>query len=342
MAATVISSPGQDRVVRVLVLGGTCFLGRRVVERLHVRGDSVLVAHRGRSEPAPWISVRHLHTDRTHLAEHTGTIAEFAPDAVVDSCPLTAADVDAVLPVLPEVPAVVLSSQDVYEAFTGLRSGRELSALPITEDSPLRSERYPYRDAADNAVPEDYDKLDVEQRWLRRGATVLRLPLIYGPHDRQRREEAILRRLRAHRQHIPLGVGNLLWTRGYVDDLATGVLAAIDNRAADGLPVNLGETQTATIRRWVSQILQAAGGGAELVTVPDATLPPDLAITAAPAQHLLVSVARAQKLLGWSPGDPATRVQESLRWHLDHPPAGTTWTGADAAADDAALAAAER
>ena len=131
MAATVISSPGQDRVVRVLVLGGTCFLGRRVVERLHVRGDSVLVAHRGRSEPAPWISVRHLHTDRTHLAEHTGTIAEFAPDAVVDSCPLTAADVDAVLPVLPEVPAVVLSSQDVYEAFTGLRSGRELSALPI-------------------------------------------------------------------------------------------------------------------------------------------------------------------------------------------------------------------
>lgn len=257
-----------------------------MVERLHARGDSVLVAHRGRSEPAPWIPVRHLHTDRTDLAEHIGTIAEFAPDAVVDSCPLTAADVD--------------------------------------------------------AVPEDYDKLDVEQRWLRRDATLLRLPLIYGPCDRQRREEVILRRLRAHRQHIPLGVGNLLWTRGYVDDLATGVLAAVDNRTADGLAVNLGETQTVTIRSWVSQVLQAAGGGAEMVTVPDATLPPDLAITAAPAQHLLVSVARAQKLLGWSPGDPAPRVQESVRWHLDHPPAGTTWTGADAAADDAALAAAER
>ncbi len=134
-------------------------------------------------------------------------------------------------------------------------------------------------------------------------------------------------------------MGNLLWTRGHVDDLATGVLAAIDNRAADGLAVNLGETQTVTIRAWLTQILEAAGGGAELVTVAGTTLPPDLAITAAPAQHLLVSVARAQKLLGWSPGDPMTRVRESVHWHLDHPPTGITWTDVDSASDDAALAA---
>lgn len=213
---------------------------------------------------------------------------------VVDSCPFSGADVDAVLPVLPEAPTVVLSSQDVYAAFIGLRAGEEIAPLPITEDAELRTERYLYRGAGIDAVPHDYDKLDVEERWLRRGAVVLRLPLIYGPHDWQRREETVLRRLRAHRSRIPIGVGNLLWTRGHVDDLATGVLAAIDNRAADGLAVNLGETQTVTIRAWLTQILEAAGGGAELITVADATLPPDLAITAAPAQHLLVSVARAR------------------------------------------------
>jgi len=32
--------------MRVLVLGGTTFIGRRVVERLHGRGDAVLVVHR--------------------------------------------------------------------------------------------------------------------------------------------------------------------------------------------------------------------------------------------------------------------------------------------------------
>ena len=162
--------------------------------------------------------------------------------------------------------------------------------------------------------------------------------MIYGSHDWLRREEPILRRLRAHRRRIPLGAANLLWTRGHVDDLATGVLAARDNRAADGLAVNLGEAQTCTLRGWFSQILAAADSDAELVTVPDTTLPSDLALTAAPAQHLLISVARAQTLLGWTPGDPATRVAESVRWHLAHPPPGITWTEADTAADEAALA----
>ena len=322
--------------MRVLVLGGTWFLGRRIAERLHERGDAVLVVHRGRAEPDQWIPVQHLHTDRHRLADHAQTITEFAPDAVVDSCPLTGADVDAVLPVLPEVPTVVLSSQDVYAAFTGLRTGREITAVPITEDSELRAERYPYRGLVVD-VPDDYEKLDVEQRWLRRGAVVLRLPMIYGPHDWQRREEPILRRLRAHRRHIPIGAANLLWTRGHVDDLANDVLAAIDDRAADGLAVNLGETPTCTLRGWFSQILAAAGSDAELVTVPETTLPPDLALTAAPAQHLLISVARAQTLLGLTPGDPTTRVAESVRWHLAHPPPGITWTEADTAVDDTAL-----
>ncbi len=37
------------------MLGGTTFIGRRVVERLHGRGDEVLVVHRGRHQPAPWM-----------------------------------------------------------------------------------------------------------------------------------------------------------------------------------------------------------------------------------------------------------------------------------------------
>lgn len=326
--------------MRVLVLGGTWFLGRRVVERLHERGDTVLVVHRGQSEPDGWVPVAHLHADRNRLAEHRGAIAGFAPDAVVDTCPLTGADVDAVLPVLPEVPTVALSSQDVYAAFDGLRTGRELAALPITEDSALRADRYPHRGSG-VGVPDDYEKLDVEERWLHRGAVVLRLPMIYGPHDWQRREEAVLRRVRARRTRIPVGVGNLLWTRGHVDDLAGGVLAAVDNRAADGLAVNLGETQTVSLRGWFDQILAATDRAAELVTVPDSVIPPDLGLSATQAQHLLISVERARELLGWAPGEPAELVADSVRWHLANPPSGTTWTPQDETADDAALAAAD-
>lgn len=164
-----------------------------------------------------------------------------------------------------------------------------------TEESPLRRERYPYRGSGIPHIPEDYDKLDVEQRWATRGATVLRLPMVYGPHDPQRREDVVLRRLRAGRRRIPIGTGNLLWTRGHVEDLATGVLAALDNRAADGSTFNLGETLTWPISSWFDQIVTAAGADVELVRVPDHALPPDLALTAAPAQHLLVSTARVHR-----------------------------------------------
>lgn len=325
--------------MRVIVLGGTWFIGRRVVERLRARGDDVLVVHRGRTEPDGWDGVEHLHTERAALGEHRGGLRAFDAEAVVDTHALTGGDVEAVLPHLPEVPAVVLSSQDVYQAFTGLRTGRCEAAVPLDEDTELRRERHPYRGLGLPGVPDDYDKLDVEDRWLPRGAVVLRLPLVYGPHDGQRREDLVLRRLRAGRRRIPVGAGNLLWTRAHVDDLATGVLAALDTRAADGLAVNLGEPRTLPVRRWLEQILAAAGADAELVRVPDDALPADLALTAAPAQHLLASVRRAEELLGWAPEDPGHRVRASVAWHLAHPPAAPTWTDDDARADDAALAA---
>ncbi|MEV4224012.1 NAD-dependent epimerase/dehydratase family protein [Nonomuraea sp. NPDC049725] len=325
--------------MRVLILGGTRFTGRRITERLSARGDDVLAVHRGNT-PLPGLpGVTHLLTDRHDLARHAGAVRDFAPEAIVDSYALTAADVDAVLPVLPGVPAVVLSSVDVYQAFTGLNTGRELAAMPIDEDSELRRERYPYRGAGLPGVPDDYDKLDVEERWLPRGAVVLRLPMIYGPHDAQRREDVILRRVRAGRDRIPVGAANLLWTRLHVDDLASAVLAALDSRAADGQALTIGESRTLTFGGWFRQILDAAGSSAELVRVPDHALPPALALAGAPAQHALVSSHRAAALLGWSAADPATRVAESVRWHLAHP-SPNPWTPEEAAADDAALAAA--
>jgi nucleoside-diphosphate-sugar epimerase len=323
--------------MRVLILGGTGFTGRRIAHRLARRGDEVMVVHRGGTQADLPPGVRFLHTDRRSLADHARRVKDFAPDAVVDAYALTAGDVDAVLPVLPEVPAVVLSSVDVYQAFTGLNTGRELSPMPLDEDSELRRDRYPYRDANLPGVPADYDKLDVEERWLPRGAVVLRLPMIYGPYDGQRREDVILRRVRAGRTRIPVGAANLLWTRLHVDDLASAVLAALDRRTADGQALTIGESRTATLGGWFRQILRAAGSPAELVRVPDQVLPPALALTGAPAQHVLVSSARATALLGWTAGDPAVRVAESVRWHLAHP-APQPWSQEEAAADDAALA----
>ena len=80
--------------------------------------------------------------------------------------------------------------------------------MPIDESSPVRSERYPYR----GKIPglEGYEKLDVEEVYLPCGATICRLPMVYGEYDYQRREEFILRRVRAGRKQIPVGAANWL------------------------------------------------------------------------------------------------------------------------------------
>jgi nucleoside-diphosphate-sugar epimerase len=320
--------------MRVLVLGGTSFIGRRVVELLHERGDEVAIVHRGQTEPTDLVPVRHIHADRLQLDQHAAAVRDFRADAVVDGNAFTAADVDAVTPVLPDVPTVALSSQDVYQAVTALRSGRVDSPVPLDEDAELRRERYPYAGRGLADVPEYYDKLDVEERWLPRGAVVLRLPMVYGPRDDQQREAPILRRAIAGSSEIPIGAGNLLWTRGHVDDVANAVLAAIDERAADGLAVNIGEHRTFPIQAWFQQILDASK--MVLVHVTDQDVPQDLSLSKSFAQHILPSVQRARELLNWQASDPVARVEQSVLWHLAHSHL-EPWTAEENEADLAAL-----
>jgi nucleoside-diphosphate-sugar epimerase len=321
--------------LRIVVLGGTRFVGRAVVAELAAAGHEVLVVHRGESEPPDLPPVQHAHVDRRDLAALRDALAGFRGDALVDTFALTRADAEAVLAALPrDMRLLVLSSMDVYRAYSALHAGAELDPVPLDESSPLRTERYPYRGQFPGL--DDYEKLDVEEAYLPRGATICRLPMVYGEHDYQRREEFILRRVRAGRQRIPLGTANWLWSRGYVGDTASGIRLALESDAAVGEVLNLCETRTETMGRWAQRILDAAGSAAELVRVPDAALPDDLRLTAAMSQHMLVDAARARTLLGWEPSEPLTTVPHSVRWHLANPP---TDPDASFEADDRALAA---
>ena len=320
--------------MRVLVLGGTGFVGRHVVARLLAAGDEVLVAHRGPAEPADFPDVPHLHVDRTSFA---GT-GSFVPEAVVDCCADTAADVAAVHPHLPaDAHLVELSSQDVYRAYELMRDGLDGVPVPGDEDSPLRQRRYPYRGLGFGH--DDYDKLDVEPATLARAGTVFRLAMVYGEHDPQRREEMVLCRVRAGRTRIPVGSGGWLWTRLYAGDAAAAVDLALRTDAARGAVLNLGEARTSSTVGWMRDTLDAAGHEAELVAVPDAAVPDDLRFTRGRSQHLLTSSRRAEDLLGWRPSDPYDSIRRSVTWHLAHPPGVAD---PDFSADEVALGSADR
>ena len=325
--------------MRVMVLGGTRFIGAAIVEELHAGGHELLVVHRGEHEPADLPEVDHLHADRQDLPHLRGPVEEFGPEAVVDNCAYSTADAETALAAVDDdVRLLVVSSMDVYRAFGAVLAGTETDPLPLDETSPVRPERYPYRGQTLRSTDADtYEKLDVEAAYLAREATVCRLPMVYGERDHQRREEPLLRRLRAGRDRIPAGAGTWLWTRGYVRDVAAGVRLALESDATVAEVLNLGEARSWSMGLWARHVLEAAGSEAELVRVADVLLPEDLKLLGTVPQHLLVDSSKVCDLLGWTETDPHEALARSVAWHLAHPPEDPD---ADLAADDRALAAA--
>ena len=287
--------------MRILVLGGTRFLGLALVRELLEAGHTVCVVHRGVHEPEGLGEVEHIHVERLALGERRPDLLRFRPDVAIDLAAMTAAEAEGTVDVLDSsIRLVAASSGDVYRACASVFEGKVTDAVPLSEDAPLREGPTPDREFVPpgwDYDPAGYEKLDVERVFLDAGGVICRLPMIYGEHDYKRREEFILRRVRAGRTRIPTGAGGFLWSRGYAPELARGIRLAAE-QARQGEVFNLAERTCAPIRLWIEQILTAACHEAELVRVLDDLLPEDLGISGEIAQPWTMDATKASQHLG--------------------------------------------
>src|SRR5260370_17030045 len=134
--------------MRILVIGGTRFMGPLVVSSLSEQGHEVTVFHRGQTRSDLPRGVREILGDRRSLAESAVELQRLAPEAVLDMIPENEQDALEVMRIFRGVArrVVAISSQDVYRAF-GKVNGKEsgpVDSLPITEESALRPNLYPY------------------------------------------------------------------------------------------------------------------------------------------------------------------------------------------------------
>jgi nucleoside-diphosphate-sugar epimerase len=335
--------------MQILVIGGTQFIGPFVVRRLDRLGHDVTIFHRGQTEADLPERVRHIHGARADMAQFAADFRALAPEVVLDMRAMTDYDAQATIDAVRGIARriVAISSMDVYHAFgvlTGFEEG-DIEPMPLTEESPVRTKLYLYREGggsprlADNA---NYDKLNVERLVLGQpdlAGTVLRLPVVYGPGDAQHRLWPYLKRIDDGRPAILLDevVARRRFARSYVDNVAAAVaLAVTDDRAAGHL-YNVSEPEALTELEWVQLIVKQTGWTGQIFALPSAQLPEHLRSSGNPAQDMAADSSRIRRELGFREEiDRDDALAQTIAWERSSPPT-TGPTPDDYAAEDAAL-----
>ena len=333
--------------MRVLVVGGTGFIGSFVVRRLVDGGHGVTVFHRGQKEADLPEGVERVWGDRRRLEECANELRRLAPDVVLDMVPMNERDARGLIGALRGAVGrvVAISSADVYRAFDITRGlhPRPPDPVPLTENSPLRERLYPYE------IPdaEEYEKILVERAVMgdpHMPGTVLRLPMVYGPGDDAHRFFSYLKRMDDGRPAVLLDEGRARWrwTRGYVEDVAAAVALAVADRRASGRVYNVGEADAPTEAEWVEGIGRAAGWAGRVLALPRGSLPPYQATEYEGAnfgQHWEVDTGRIRRELGHEESVPRDEaLRRTVAWERENPPQGIDPAEFDYAAEDDALA----
>lgn len=268
----------------IAIIGGTGFLGKAVARRLMAHGREVLAIARGVEPIALPQGVRFEAADRMDTPALIRQLKAHQVSAVIDIFTLSLRNTQPVLDAMAAIGGryVLVSSTDVYSNYGGLLK-KETPAIrlePATEDSPLRTLRYPYRGnsrrpkGVEDDLFEDYDKLPIEEAAradTRFESAIMRLPMIFGPDDKQHRFAWAIRNAVAGKPFaIDERAAGWLNSYGYIDDMAEALVLAVIHPAAAGRIFNAAQPRDRTVVEWAHTILDVMNIAADVVIVPPA------------------------------------------------------------------------
>lgn len=291
---------------RVLIIGGTRYIGRHTCEAALAAGAEVTLFNRGRS-PAEWLAgrrVAQIHGDRHDPAALAQAFSRDY-DAVFD---MIAYRPEEIAPLLEEHAArighlVVCSTTSVYAP-----------ALyqPIAEAHP----RGPHPGWGDynngkNAVE------DLLAAATRVRTTVLRPQWVFGPYDYQRLAEHYLARVAAG---LPVwlwhpGVAQLNWT--YAPDLAEAFVHVAGVPEAAGQAYNACCDETLTTLEFVALCAQVLGVTADVRRYDPDALPGELRgkrVGSVRNQPLACTSEKLKAAAGWQPTPMAQALVRTAEW----------------------------
>ena len=260
-----------------LVIGGSRFMGRRLVLLLAARGFSVTVVNRGLAGDPFGGRVERLTLDRRSPAL-AAALAGRTFDLAADFAAYTGEDAAGAVQALAGRVGhyVALSSGQVHLVGADAeRPGR----VPLAEDAPLRA---PMAEPREPLHRQEWlygmGKRMMEEALLGAAgtpgfpATVLRLPMVQGEGDPSRRTESYLwRMLDGGPLLLPDG-GDRRLRHVYAGDVARFIVDLAGRGAAFGRVLNVCQDEAPTLGEFLAMLAGRLGASPRLVEVPAGAL----------------------------------------------------------------------
>jgi nucleoside-diphosphate-sugar epimerase len=308
--------------MKIAFLGGTRFIGHAAAARAADRGHEVFVLHRGK-HPSELVAAQPIAVDRADPSALCETLARLRPDALIDTHAMTRVDaeVTALAAKVLKLPVVVLSSVDVY-AQLGRLNGLPAPApeAAVSESSPLTIP-YPFRDLGPHEGGPDYDKKDVEAILAAAAGeaagavTILRLPIVYGARDHNRRFGAIVDALDAGAEALPCAGGAALrLSHAHVADVAEAIVLATERQRGGAQIYNVAEAAVPTMRERVDA-LAAAMGARFRWEERDDPLPPAFELLGRFPNDFIADTSKIRAALGYREvTTERERMEDTVAW----------------------------
>lgn len=245
--------------MKILIIGGTVFLGRAIGGVTLARGHTITMLNRGNNLAAIPPGVEHITADRD------GDLAVLAGrtwDAVIDTCAYLPRQVRSLL--------AALQGRPHYTLVSSVSAYSDLSRSGLTEESALSA---PLMDDVVTAIDGvNYGPLKSAcEQVAGAGALIIRPGIIVGPHDPSDRFSYWVGRIAAGGE--VLAAGNPATPVQLIDvrDLAAWILAAIEKKLT-GVFNTVGPAEPLTMQQLFALCLAELNPATRLVWVDDGFL----------------------------------------------------------------------
>lgn len=306
--------------MKVLVIGGTLFIGRGLVTALLKAEHDVTILHR---KPGHDLGkrVREIVADRNDTAALQSALAGQRFDVVYDNVydwrrGTTAAQVEGTARACGDRLQRYIYMSSVAAYGDGLNHHEGDALAPDNHpDAYVRnkamSERALFRMHQRNGFP----------------AVTLRPPYVYGPGNPYYREAFFWDRIRDNRAIILPGDGRRLMQFVYVKDLIAAALKAAEDPHASGHAFNIANLKPVTQFDLVHLLAEIAGKPAHLVRIPRPKIlqmgghpmGPNLYFGMYFDMPAITQVInKAQRVLKFQPVDFREGLKETYKWYLRH------------------------